>query len=502
MHQIGVATVLDTAQAASSDPRMTKLDARAQAAHEERVHAVAEAVRARPATQRLTIGKAHPGHTPHDLAYKRGRHAVPVDALSHILDIDRDAQLAVVEGQVTLRQLCRAAFAHGLMPKVVPEFETFTVAGLVNGLGLETTSHRHGVFPATVRALEVVCGNGDVVEADSQHHSELLSYVPGSYGTLGIVTRATVELNEARPFVRAHYRRFATRRDYVRAFAAALDEAEFVEGFVLSADEYVLVTGRYSDRVAGLDIYDAMKPGNPWYYQHAARQALHNLEDLTPSYEYMFRHQRSLLWVAGIVADLRIFSDTRWGREYLDKAVEKQVAHKGFKGNMPVEMVERCMVSQDMGMRLDRLEEGLEYVQKNLKVAPLWNCAVGHVAQRPLPFATPRKLPADTKYVVDIGIYGEPKVRPYRAFEAMRALQKFVDVPSLWGCCYLTPEELREAYDFAPYHEVQRRYHAEEAFVPLDNKIRFMRGEGAQEAIPLWRLVNLYFDIRAKLRAA
>jgi hypothetical protein len=167
---------------------------------------------------------------------------------------------------------------------------------------------------------------------------------------------------------------------------------------------------------------------------------------------------------------------------------------------MPVELVERCVVNQDMGMTLARLEEGIEYVQKNLKVAPLWNCAVGHV--RDLPFATPRKLPADTKYVVDIGIYGEPRVRGYRAFEKMRALQKFVDVPSLWGCCYLTAEELRQAYDFASYEAVQRRYHAEEAFVPLESKIRFMRGEGEQGPIPLWRLVNLYYDLRAKLKAA
>jgi delta24-sterol reductase len=482
---------------------MISTDPRAQAAHEERVHAVVEAVRARPSSQRLTIGKAHPGHTPHDLGYKRGRHAVPVDALDQILAIDPESRTAVVEGQVTLRQLCRAAFAVGLMPKVVPEFETFTVAGLVNGLGLETSSHRHGVFPASVRALEVVCGNGDVVEADDRHHSELLAHIPGSYGTLGVVTRATLELAQARPFVRSRHHRFSRRRDYVRAFAAALDEHEFVEGFVLADDDYVLVTGAYSDRVPGLDVFAAMKPGNPWYYQHAARLARHGGEDLTPSYEYMFRHQRSLLWVAGIVADLRVFSHTRWGREYLDRAVGKQVAARGFKGNMPVELVERCMVNQDMGMTLARLEEGIEYVQKNLKVAPLWNCAVGHGAQRPLPFATPRRLSAKTtQYVVDIGIYGEPKRRPYRAFEAMRALQKFVDVPSLWGCCYLTPEELRDAYDFSSYEAVQRRYHAEEAFVPLESKIRFMRGEGAQEAIPLWRLLNLYYDLRAKLRAA
>jgi FAD/FMN-containing dehydrogenase len=462
--------------------------------HEERVRSVCERVRSRPAGQRLTIHKAHPGHTPHDLAYKRGRHPVAVDELNRILRIDREAHTAVVEGQVTLKQLCRAAFAQGLMPRVVPEFETFTVSGLINGLGLETSSHRHGVFPASVVGLEVVLGNGEAVAIDREHHPELFAFIPGSYGTLGVVTRATLALSEARPFVRTRYRHFRRRRDYVAAFAEALDAHGFVEGFVFARDAHVLATGDYSDRVASLDVFEAMRAGNPWYYQHAAQMAARGGEDLVPSYEYMFRHQRSLLWIAGIIADLSLFSDTRWGRAYLDREVERTVATRGFKADMPVELSERCLVNQDMGMRLGRLEEGLDYVEEHLDVTPLWNCAVGHAA--PLPFATPSRLPPDTRYVVDIGIYGEPKVRDYRCFDALRALQKFVDVPSLWGCCYLTAEELREAYDFAAYEAVQQRYHATDAFVPLESKIRFMRPSGAQGRIRAWRLWNLWYRLR------
>jgi hypothetical protein len=221
-------------------------------------------------------------------------------------------------------------------------------------------------------------------------------------------------------------------------------------------------------------------------------------QDLVPAYEYMFRHQRSLMWMAGIIADVKLLSDTRWGRRYLDREVERKVGATGFQANMPVELIERCLVNQDMGMRLDRLEEGLEYVQSNLGVYPLWNCAVGH-ASTFLPFATPHRLPIDTRYVVDIGIYGEPTVPRYRSADAMRALQMFVDAPSLWGCCYLTSQELREVYDFDSYEAIQRKYHAAEAFVPIESKIRFMNAGAQQTRVPLWRLVNLYYDLRAKV---
>jgi FAD binding domain len=466
--------------------------------HEELVRRVSEQVRARPPGQRLTIGKTHPGHTPHDLSYKTGCHPVKVDGLDRILDLDRETRLARVEGQVTLGHLCKEAAAVGLMPKVVPEFETFTVSGLVNGLGIETSSHRHGVFPASAVALEVVLGNGDVLEVDREHHADLLTNLPGSYGTLGVVTRVTLQLCEARPFIRSRYRRFSNVRDYAAAFREALGANEFVEGFILARDAYVLVTGNYSDEVASLDVFEAMTHGNRWYYQHAAIQAQAGKEDLIPAYQYMFRHQRGLLWLAGIIADLKVFSHTRWGRALLDREVEKKVRTTGFKWNMPPALIERCLVQQDMGMRLSRLEEGIEYVQKNLSVYPLWNCPAGQGTIDPS-FAIPRRLAASLELIVDIGIYGEPKVRRYQSFDAMRALQKFVDVPSLWGVCYLTPEELRDIYDFDSYHAVQRKYHAADAFVPLESKMQFMKHAGGKQSrIPLWRLVNLWYDFRAR----
>ncbi len=468
----------------------------AESTHAGRVRAIVEQVKSRPAQKRLTIRKAHPGHTPHDLGYKSECHPVQVDALDRDLMIDRDALTVTMEGQVTLRRLCHEALAAGAMPKVVPEFETFTVAGLVNGLGIETSSHRHGVFPASVVGLEVVLGNGDVVEASARQCPDLLSCLPGSYGTLGIVTRATLQLREAKPYIRSRYRHFAKLAEYGAAFREALQGCEFVEGFVLAKDSHVLIASDYSDAVAGLDVFEAMKHGNPWYWQHAKTLACKGAEDLVPSYQYMFRHQRSLLWLAPIIAGHGMLLRARWGRELLDRMVERKVARDGFQVNMPVELQERCLVNQDMGVRLSRLEEGIEYVQHNLDVHPLWNCPAGS-GTTALSFAMPRRLAAAPEMVVDIGVYGEPGVKDYRAYDAMRALQKFVDVPSFWGVCYLSSQELREIYDFESYEAVQRKYHAAEAFVPLERKLKFMRPteEMKQTRLPFWRLVRMWYDL-------
>jgi hypothetical protein len=203
-----------------------------------------------------------------------------------------------------------------------------------------------------------------------------------------------------------------------------------------------------------------------------------------------------------VVADLRILTRTRWGRAYVDREVEKAVRTSGFKNSMPPEVQERSVFNQDMGVRLSRLEEGIDYVEKNIGVYPLWNCPAG-TGGAALAFATPRAMAKNPEMLVDIGVYGEPTKKGIRCFDALRALQSFVDAPSMWGVSYLTREELRARYDFESYEAVQRKYHATEAFVPLESKIRFMKTapDADQSHIKWWRLVRLKYEARAK-RAA
>jgi hypothetical protein len=97
--------------------------------------------------------------------------------------------------------------------------------------------------------------------------------------------------------------------------------------------------------------------------------------------------------------------------------------------------------------------------------------------------------------VVDLGLYGEPGVRPYRCVEAMRALQRRVDVPSLWGVSYLTRDELRATriVDFERYERARQDYHPAGAFPHLDEKVLWVDPAAPLEGkIPLWRLYRTF----------
>ena len=83
--------------------------------------------------------------------------------------------------------------------------------------------------------------------------------------------------------------------------------------------------------------------------------------------------------------------------------------------------------------------------------------------------------------MVDLGIYGEPGVRPYRCVETMRALQRRVDLPSVWGVSYLTPDELHAAriVDFERYERARQEYHATGGFPPPGREGALDRPSGA-----------------------
>jgi delta24-sterol reductase len=87
-----------------------------------------------------------------------------------VLSIDASAMTAQVEGQVLIGDLCRATLPLGLVPAAVPEFPDFTIAGLVCGEGIQSSSHRYGAFSHTILDVEVALGDGSLVR---QHAEEV-----------------------------------------------------------------------------------------------------------------------------------------------------------------------------------------------------------------------------------------------------------------------------------------------------------------------------------------
>jgi delta24-sterol reductase len=463
----------------------------ARSDHTARVAAVAGQVRSRPTGSKLTIRKKTPSHSVRDPKYKTGLHAVDVSGLTAILSIDEQRMTVTAEGQVTMGELAAATFARGLLPAVVPEYRKFTVSGLINGEGIQSSSHRYGVFTHTLVEVELLKADGTTITASQTSEPELFATLPESLGTLGIVTAATIRLVRARPYVRCTYQRFTTLEQYVSAYRASLGGSDFHEGVVFGPNLFVLLTGDFVDDPGGLPVRDPEVPGSPYFFQHVRESAKCRAvtQEVMATLSYLARCERGHWWMAECIAGWPMLSGTRWGRKHIDRAAARTYEQFGFGSrDLTPHESNRCIINQDMGVRIERLGEGIRWVQQWLDVYPIWNCAVR------VPEALRAALQGST-HLVDLGTYGEPMNPGYRYIRDLRALQKMADQASLWGTSYLTWEEIVAAQPerYARYERVRQVLQAEAAFLHIRDKVVWVDPSTPDEGkIPLFRMYRAF----------
>ena len=271
------------------------------ASHEERVAAVASqvfALAARRAPAHIDKGGVH--HfvpLPGDRRFRGAR--VDASPLRHVLDVDPDRRLCTCEPGVSFRALVEATLAHGLLPTVVPELEGITVGGAVAGCSVESMSFRHGGFHDSCLEYEVVTGTGEILVCSPEREPLAFHMLHGSYGTLGILTRATFRLVPARPFVRLEYRHLRTAEAFRgEALASTRDaEIDFLDGIVHGPNHFVLCVGRFVDDAPMRSDYR----GEEIFYRATAERT----EDYLSTADYCFRYDTECHWMTATVPPLQ-----------------------------------------------------------------------------------------------------------------------------------------------------------------------------------------------------
>src|SRR6516162_10811519 len=123
-----------------------------------------------------------------------------VSAFGHVLRVDPARRTAWVGGMTTYEDLADATLRHRLMPKVVPQLKTITLGGAITGLGIESTSLRNGLPHESVTEMEILTGDGRVLQATADNeHADLFRGFPNSYGTLGYALSLIIELEPVEP---------------------------------------------------------------------------------------------------------------------------------------------------------------------------------------------------------------------------------------------------------------------------------------------------------------
>jgi glycolate oxidase len=122
-----------------------------------------------------------------------------LERMSRILEIDTDNQMAVTEAGVRLSDFARAVEYAGLYFPPHPGDESAMMGGLVATNAGGSRAVKYGTIRNYIRGLEVVCPTGEIVKLGgkfikSSTGYSLMHLFVGSEGTLGVVTKAVVQL--------------------------------------------------------------------------------------------------------------------------------------------------------------------------------------------------------------------------------------------------------------------------------------------------------------------
>lgn len=131
------------------------------------------------------------GHSFTDIGLTRGV-LLELDLLTGIREADPTTGLVTVAGGTPLHELNDALWQLGLALPNLGDIDRQTITGAIS-TGTHGTGSRFGGIATQVRALELVTGDGSVVECSPEENPDIFEHARVGLGALGIITAVTLQ---------------------------------------------------------------------------------------------------------------------------------------------------------------------------------------------------------------------------------------------------------------------------------------------------------------------
>jgi FAD/FMN-containing dehydrogenase len=449
----GVSVQIVTATGTSAPPP----DLVTPAAHAAAADELARRYRAVPAGTRVRLAK------PSSNLFRFGApDAARLDTsgLTGVVDVDPLARTAVVQGMTTYETLVDATLPRGVVPLVVPQLKTITLGGAVTGLGIESTSFRHGLPHESVRAMDILLPGGDVVTATPDgEHADLFAGFPNSYGTLGYALRLEIEVQQVRPYVRVEHRRVATD-DLQKVIAEVCDPAsgpDFVDGTVFGRDHQYLTLGWFTDHPGpGPSDYT----GQRIFYRSIDERA----GDVLTVRDYIWRWDTDWFWCSRALGVQNPVVRRLWPRRYRRSDVYRRLVALDRRTGLSRRVLrlagkpEEEPVIQDVEIPVERLAEFLDAFHAEIGIEPVWLCPIRLRGERTWPLYP---MAAGELYV-NVGFWSAVPEAPGDPEAHNRRIERLVaDLgghKSLYSTVHYGEEEFWDRYNGPAYRALKERY--------------------------------------------
>jgi len=385
-----------------------------------------------------------------------------VRSLNHVIGVDTDRQVVEVEGMTTYTDLVDACLAQECMPMVVPQLKSITIGGAVSGIGIESTSFRHGLPHETVNRMEVLLANGEIVDCSPDNeHSDLFFGIPNSYGTLGYILKLEARTLPVKPYVELEHIRFTDIDAYFAAVGDACEsDADFIDGSIFGADEMYLTLGRFRDSAPYTSDYTWLK-----MYFRSIRE---RQQDFLSVRDYIWRWDTDWFWCSKNLYVQNLPMRLLLGRSRLNSISYQKVMRWNNRVGL-TDRINRMLnrqpegVVQDVDVPIEQAPAFLRFFLEEIGIRPVWMCPIGgHDLSRHFPFYPLH----GSGLFVNFGFWDiVPNPQHHEAGYFNRKIEARVTelggIKSLYSDSYYDEDRFWELYDGVRYRELKHKYDPE-----------------------------------------
>ena len=382
-----------------------------------------------------------------------------VRGMNQVLDVDRENQLVEVEGMTTYEALADACLDKQCMPLVVPQLKSITIGGAVSGIGIESTSFRHGLPHESVESMDILLADGDVVTCTPDNeHADLFFGIPNSYGTLGYILKLSAKTMPVKPFVELEHRRFSDAAEYFEAVGTACGgDADFVDGSVFSNDEMYLTLGYFREEAPYTSDYTWLK----MYFRSIQQRK----QDFLTVRDYLWRWDTDWFWCSKNVYVQNLPMRLLLGRKRLNSITYQKVMRWNNRTGLTA-TINRWLdrrpegVVQDVDLPLENAAEFLRFFLDEIGIRPVWMCPIGgHDASRSFPLYP---LHGEGLFINfgfwDIVPNPDKKEAGHFNRKVENKVRELGGVKSLYSDAYYDEESFWRLYDGETYFRLKQKY--------------------------------------------
>lgn len=405
-------------------------------------------------------------HSTRSIKFKKDE-VIDITELSNVIEVNVEERYVLVEPNVSMKQLVSETLKYGMIPPVVMEFPGITVGGAVQGGAGESSSFKYGLFHNICTEYELVLGNGEIVTVSEDNLPNLYLGIPGSYGSLGVVTLVQLKLIPAKQFVELTY-------SYVEDTTATLRlieterqrNSDFLDAILFSKDHGVRMSGMLTDK-KNYPITTFGKSSDEWFYLHAKRVNKANpiRVETIPLEEYLFRYDRGAFWMGSLSFSVFKIPFNRFTRLIFNVFLNTTTLYRSLHS---AGFAQEYII-QDFCLPAENADHFLSFCEENAGIYPIWLC--------PLTVEKNAKLSSNylnAAQAINIGIYGSP-VKVQDLFVLNRKLEMAVSESGgrkwLYAETYYGREEFWNIYDSYWYSSLRKKCHAEITFPDMYEKV-------------------------------